>query len=222
VALQQREFSRLATAQARTHSAVIVDTIRCVGDLDPGRTTTVSPADLGLTPDELESLQRRNANRAARFKRVAAPLAYAAWFAVFVWCSWIFYEHDANLISSLWVAFFATGLPFAILLEVAKEWGLDSWMAGLDPRPGLYDSAVRARKASLLRLERDFWTSLSGVAFEREVAALLRRLGHTVREIGGAGDEGIDLWCDSTPIQCKRHAARIAPHVVLSVPEILS
>ena len=32
--------------------------------------------------------------------------------------------------------------------------------------------------------------------------------------MGGAGDGGIDLWCDEVAIQCKRHEAPQGPRVV--------
>lgn len=74
-------------------------------------------------------------------------------------------------------------------------------------------AAENARR--IARQQRAFWEQLTGIQFEQELADLLRSLGHEVRAVGGAGDEGIDLWMDgSTIIQCKAHASSVAPHVV--------
>lgn len=65
------------------------------------------------------------------------------------------------------------------------------------------------------RTSEEFWLGLDGCGFEREVAALLRRRGHLVKERGGKGDRGIDLEVDGdTVVQCKAHRKPVAPAVV--------
>jgi HJR/Mrr/RecB family endonuclease len=59
-----------------------------------------------------------------------------------------------------------------------------------------------------------FWQALDGPGFEREVAGLLRRMGHTVTQLGGCGDEGVDLEMDGDVlIQCKCHKRAVSPAV---------
>ncbi len=65
-----------------------------------------------------------------------------------------------------------------------------------------------------LKSEEQFWRSLSGTAFEEEVAALLETLGKTVKRVGGSGDGGIDLFVDGVPAQCKQHNRPQGPKVV--------
>lgn len=57
------------------------------------------------------------------------------------------------------------------------------------------------------RMALEFWRSLSGVQFERECAALFKRLGYSVSLTPGTADGGIDivlrLGTDVTAVQCK-------------------
>lgn len=69
--------------------------------------------------------------------------------------------------------------------------------------------------AAFEHTQREYWLRLDGSSFEREVAALLRRLGHAVQLTGGAGDGGVDLLLDdSTVVQCKAHRTPISPTAV--------
>ncbi len=63
-------------------------------------------------------------------------------------------------------------------------------------------------------LELEFWRGLDGPGFERQVAALFRHLGYTVKQCGGPGDGGIDLFIDDVPAQCKAHNRPMGPSVV--------
>ncbi len=72
----------------------------------------------------------------------------------------------------------------------------------------------KQRRSEKLEAERSYWLGLSGQAFEREVASLLQGLGRSVRSVGGAGDDGVDLIIDGVPAQCKQHQRPQGPAVV--------
>jgi hypothetical protein len=77
---------------------------------------------------------------------------------------------------------------------------------------------VEENRRRLARSREEFWERLDGTQFEHEIASLLRALGHSVRRVGGAGDEGIDLWVDDTTmVQCKAYAVAVAPALVREV-----
>ena len=88
-----------------------------------------------------------------------------------------------------------------------KKQKLDQYRAALDQ----YSAAVE----ELNRLQQSFWRALSGVQFENEVAALLRKHGHDVQTTPYSGDEGVDLIMDrDIIIQCKAHAKPVSPATV--------
>ena len=65
------------------------------------------------------------------------------------------------------------------------------------------------------RTQLDFWRSLSGRQFEIELASLLKKHGHTVKVVGGAGDKGIDIILDNnTAVQCKAYKSKVGPAAI--------
>lgn len=74
-----------------------------------------------------------------------------------------------------------------------------------------YRAAVEAYNRS----QQSFWMTLSGVQFENEVAALLRKHGHDVQTTPHSGDEGVDLIMNrEIIIQCKAHSKPVSPATV--------
>ncbi len=73
--------------------------------------------------------------------------------------------------------------------------------------------AERAERRKL----REYWMSLSGTEFERELGALYRARGYHVRSTPRTGDEGIDLVMEkdgeTTVVQCKSHQKPAGPAV---------
>lgn len=66
--------------------------------------------------------------------------------------------------------------------------------------------------------EIDYWMSLSGADFERDMATLCRRLGYSVETTPASGDEGVDLVLrrrgKKIVVQCKSHKSPVGPAVV--------
>ena len=77
-------------------------------------------------------------------------------------------------------------------------------------------AAAQAERERLRKLS-EYWTSLGGVAFERELANLYRRLGYHVESTPGSGDQGIDLIVKkdglTTVVQCKAHKSPVGPAI---------
>jgi len=68
------------------------------------------------------------------------------------------------------------------------------------------------------RRKLDFWRSLSGVAFEHELAKLFRLAGYQADVTPPSGDKGVDivLMKDGRKgiVQCKAHKVQIGPNIV--------
>ena len=87
--------------------------------------------------------------------------------------------------------------------------------------------AERTRsKAETARLEverarrrkfEDYWLSLNGTEFEREMARVLRALGYRVKSTPGSGDGGVDLILTRSGktivVQCKAHKNPVGPAI---------
>jgi len=81
-----------------------------------------------------------------------------------------------------------------------------------------YEEARSLYQHWVVRTQSEFWRSLSGVAFERELARLYRQLGYQVRVTPASGDGGIDLILSQdgrrTVVQCKATRKPVGPEVV--------
>ncbi len=78
----------------------------------------------------------------------------------------------------------------------------------------------RARQAALLAEERkreQYWESLGGIEFERELGKLFGARGYRVEFTPTVGDQGIDLILrkdgKTTVVQCKAHSRPVGPAV---------
>jgi hypothetical protein len=75
----------------------------------------------------------------------------------------------------------------------------------------LYDEAIKKYELC----QEEYWKSLRGVEFEKALAGLYRKLGHSVQETKGSHDEGIDLILDEKIIvQCKGHEKSISVGII--------
>ena len=78
-----------------------------------------------------------------------------------------------------------------------------------------YKKKLKEYETWFFRTQLDFWRSLSGRQFEIELASLLKKHGHTVKVVGGAGDKGIDIILDNnTAVQCKAHKSKVGPAAI--------
>ena len=67
------------------------------------------------------------------------------------------------------------------------------------------------------RPRREFWRSLSGHEFERELAAWFERQGYRAEVTPGSGDQGVDIVLQrsgkTTVVQCKQTKSPVSPAV---------
>jgi HJR/Mrr/RecB family endonuclease len=79
----------------------------------------------------------------------------------------------------------------------------------------LYSAATAAFDEWWTRTQSDFWKSLSGLAFERELAALFNRIGWEAYPTVASGDGGIDVELyregQRTIVQCKARTRPVGP-----------
>jgi len=68
------------------------------------------------------------------------------------------------------------------------------------------------------RRRSDFWRSLSGLAFEQELAKMFRLAGYEAQVTHASGDEGVDIILTKDGrrgvVQCKAHKGPVGPHIV--------
>ena len=81
--------------------------------------------------------------------------------------------------------------------------------------------ARRARQAALKaqrRKQQQYWESLGGIPFERELGKLFRTQGYNVKSTPVSGDQGVDLILTkngkTTVVQCKAHKSPVGASVV--------
>ena len=93
--------------------------------------------------------------------------------------------------------------------------------AAEEQRREVAHQAEQARREAELDNRRhavDYWQSLSGVEFERELGILFMRMGYQVSRTPASGDHGVDLILTAKGktaiVQCKRYAHPAGPAVV--------
>ena len=88
-----------------------------------------------------------------------------------------------------------------------------------------YLAALKVFEQQQQRLLESFWSTLSGRAFEHELAQLFERLGYGVQLTPYGRDGGIDLFVEqngkSTIVQCKRHTGAVGVAIVRELYGVL-
>jgi HJR/Mrr/RecB family endonuclease len=81
-----------------------------------------------------------------------------------------------------------------------------------------YEAALNNFEKWWIRTQSNFWSSLSGRAFEGELANLYCRLGFRAQVTSRDTDKGVDIWLvkdgHRIPVQCKAHRRPVTPGAV--------
>jgi HJR/Mrr/RecB family endonuclease len=82
----------------------------------------------------------------------------------------------------------------------------------------LYLAAADEVEQALQRKKHSYWESLNGYEFERQTAEVLKRYQFNPKVTRGSADGGVDIEVAKSGrkgvVQCKAHAARVAPAIV--------
>jgi Restriction endonuclease len=102
--------------------------------------------------------------------------------------------------------------PLYVCAATALVPGLDAHRRFKDAEV-TYQEALTKFNLWRARTLTEFWCSLDGVVFEREVARLYEGLGYTVRLTPQSSDGGVDVVLERagsvTAVQCKAHRKKI-------------
>jgi HJR/Mrr/RecB family endonuclease len=158
-----------------------------------------TPADYRVSETDLRA--------AKRIRRLLVILTIA--FSV------IGFTVGTHLGKDAWPLIIITVPPFgpAILYHLAKT--VTRLQVPAFGRVLAYEAAVERYESWWIRTQSDFWRSLSGRAFEIELANLYRRLGFAAQVTATDQDEGVDIWIvrngHRVPVQCKAHRRPVTP-----------
>ncbi len=99
-----------------------------------------------------------------------------------------------------------------------KKTGTKKHAYSFHPLSGNLENYKKAKEL-YERYQSNFWFSLSGHKFEKEVANILRNLGYKVILTKGSGDQGVDIFVDDIDgkkivIQCKAHKNPVGPNII--------
>jgi hypothetical protein len=176
------------------------------------------PKDFNLTPEFIE--QSANNDENIFFK----TLDRTFWLIVFA--IGLFFGSGMEGVELWTLEYFVISiflmLPVGLFLGVGSHLLSDFYNEILLPLFNKKYSNLKKYKKKLkeyenwfFRTQLDFWRSLSGRQFEIELASLLKKHGHTVKVVGGAGDKGIDIILDNnTAVQCKAHKSKVGPAAI--------
>lgn len=104
---------------------------------------------------------------------------------------------------------FFIGLPITSILEsIIKD----------SKRVDQFEKACVEYKVWFYRTQENWWKSLNGFSFEKQVGELFRKLGYDVKFTPLVADEGIDLILikngEKTVVQCKNTTKPVSPSVL--------
>lgn len=89
-----------------------------------------------------------------------------------------------------------------------------------------YNQAVRDYEIYLEKCSIDFWKSLSGLVFEKEIAKLFKSQGYIANVTPATADGGIDIILtkgnERIAVQCKHHAKPVGPNDVRALQGVVA
>lgn len=154
----------------------------------------------------------------------------------FVNCVNGFESEDAGItlgIFAFWdvtVAFYCLQSLDASTLDVREgtkdEIKAQTMNLSLDVAVEKYNKAVSEYEYYLKKCSIDFWNSLDGFEFEKEIAKLFRKQGYDATVTSATGDGGVDIILrkngERIAVQCKHHAKPVGPNDVRALQGVVA
>ena len=96
----------------------------------------------------------------------------------------------------------------------------------LDNAVEKYNKEVSEYEYYLKKCSIDFWNSLDGFEFEKEIAKLYRKQGYDATVTSATGDGGVDIILrrngERIAVQCKHHAKPVGPNDVRALQGVVA
>jgi len=171
--------------------------------------------ELGISQADVERVEQQSRT----FRRAQLTIYGIVWIvAIF------FIPSDHGLIEiAPWFFKPLYGAIISVIL-VGLIWGVSELFTGVDFEDRFIPKRTAVRRFHYLesqfekwkeRSKREYWTRLSGLEFEQELADLYRQHGYVANGTRSSGDRGIDIWITKgdqrCPVQCKATKSAIGP-----------
>lgn len=89
-----------------------------------------------------------------------------------------------------------------------------------------YNKAVRNYERYLEKCSLDFWNSLNGFEFEKEIAKLFKTKGYDATVTSATADGGVDIILrkdgEKIAVQCKHHSKPVGPNDVRALQGVVA
>ncbi len=179
------------------------------------------PEAFGLTNTDIESLKPLNENVSGWIflGLITTGIVGGILYAVLPAMNQPGPEPVLSLILGIFL-FGATGFAQAFLLGLflSAYWmNIAALFSRRMSRFNQYQRTKRIYDQWVLRIQKEYWLSLSGSQFEQELAGLYKRMGYEVVLTPSSGDKGIDIILKrdnhTTIVQCKATKRPVGPAV---------
>ena len=143
--------------------------------------------------------------------------------------------HSENSFLWLMSPFVVLGIPMFICHAMKEDCTLSYWKEreldcivdrDLKRKNEDYENALREYERYLQRCSIDFWRSLDGFTFEKEVAKLFTKQGYNAIVTSATGDGGVDIIltndCERIAVQCKHHSKPVGPNDVRALQGVVA
>ena len=133
------------------------------------------------------------------------------------WLAYLFAGFFSVIIFALPAGLAAAGLCwascFALHRVLLSTWPQYQSVAQFHAAQAKYRSDLAEYNALVLRRQEQFWRSLDGISFERELGRLFKKIGYQVDMTPHTADGGVDLILEHsgqrTVVQCKAYASKV-------------
>lgn len=187
-----------------------------------------APEDFQITDADISQFEDREVRLKALFPQLSFGLSAATVVIVgIVQTDWKWMLSDGLRASSTYIGLFMMLLGWTFLSFLGSffvavvVYPLSNFVLNRTPNAAAvlrYRRAVTEFRAWLDRSRRGWWSELSGLRFEQELARLFRALGWDATPTRASGDGGIDIVGKRDGVkfivQCKNHKPPIGPSVV--------